>query len=179
MAKPRSVVQILNLLYRRFSTCVTLRRLRTRRTTQAPGRLQIGDTAQRGQAATKETPSPPSDGGEGWGEEAPLSVLCRTAPLLRPLPTPSAWGEEGENLLTPRRFRQILIEYNSALRLRPPFRIRLPSFVCLLSSVIRLRLRRAVFVVVVPIRADKAVRAPTHIRTRTVITATALLDKTV
>src|SRR5438128_11317340 len=36
-----------------------------------------------------DTPSPPSDGGEGQGEEV-------ATPLLDPLPTPSSWGEEKE-----------------------------------------------------------------------------------
>ena len=40
---------------------------------------------QRGSVATDRTPSPPSDGGEGRGEEAPLLV---------PLPTPPSQGEE-------------------------------------------------------------------------------------
>ena len=43
---------------------------------------------QRGEAAT--TPSPPSDGGEGRGEEARFCF----APLLGPLHTPSSRGEE-------------------------------------------------------------------------------------
>ena len=41
------------------------------------------------------TPSPPSDGGEGRGEEARLSQP-QSAPLLGPLPTPSSRGEEGD-----------------------------------------------------------------------------------
>src|SRR5437870_334799 len=36
-----------------------------------------------------DTPSPPSDGGEGRGEDV-------ATPLLSPLPTPSSWGEEEE-----------------------------------------------------------------------------------
>src|SRR6266849_4454716 len=37
------------------------------------------------------SPSPPSDGGEGWGEEARFY-----SPLLGPLPTRSSRGEDGE-----------------------------------------------------------------------------------
>src|SRR5258705_11316755 len=68
---------------------------------------------------------------ERAGERRRLCPYSSNCPSPR---TPSSWGEEGENLLTPRRFRQILIECNSALRLGPPFRIRLPSFVCLLGQ---------------------------------------------
>ena len=57
------------------------------------------------------TPSPPSDGGEGRGEEVLSSSWA--APLLSPLPTPASWGEEegkrtGRNRRGSRRFRQIL-----------------------------------------------------------------------
>jgi hypothetical protein len=37
-------------------------------------------------------PSPPSDGGEGWGEE----VRCYWFPLSSVLPTRSSRGEDGE-----------------------------------------------------------------------------------
>src|SRR6266568_3174963 len=40
----------------------------------------------------RDTPSPPSDGGEGRGKEA-------AAPLLGPRPTLSPWGEEEEPVL--------------------------------------------------------------------------------
>ena len=40
------------------------------------------------------SPSLPSDGGEGWGEEAHWFLWI--APLLGPLPTPSSRGEEEE-----------------------------------------------------------------------------------
>ena len=53
---------------------------------------------QRGGAAT--TPSPPSDGGEGRGEEERFWL----APLLGPLPTPSSRGEEEKP------YRQIFVE---------------------------------------------------------------------
>ena len=48
---------------------------------------------QRGGGAIKATPSPPSDGGEGRGEEARFSWI---ASLLGPLPTRSSRGEEEE-----------------------------------------------------------------------------------
>src|SRR6266576_1649548 len=50
--------------------------------------MEIG-TTQPGKTAT--TPSPPSDGGEGRGEEARLFWI---APLLGPLPARSSRGEE-------------------------------------------------------------------------------------
>src|SRR6266545_4212902 len=55
-------------------------------------------------AATKETPSPPSDGGGGRGEEGVFGV----APLLGPLPAPSSWGVE-ENLQSPPKLLCIAI----------------------------------------------------------------------
>src|SRR5260221_329846 len=42
------------------------------------------------------SPSPPSNGGEGRGEEVRSFWI---APLLDPLPTPSSRGEEGESAL--------------------------------------------------------------------------------
>ena len=68
---------------------------------------EYNSAIQRGAAKPQPTsPSPPSDGGEGWGEEEPplSSVL---SPLLR----------RGEGKKTSaRRFERILTEYNSALR---------------------------------------------------------------
>jgi hypothetical protein len=49
------------------------------------------------------SPSPPSDGGEGRGEEA-RSISARNAPLLDPLPTPASRGEEVTALSTLERY---------------------------------------------------------------------------
>src|SRR2546425_6712082 len=52
-------------------------------------------TAQRSSSqnhwAVQFSPSPPSDGGEGRGEEEPF---VQNSPLLGPLPIRSSWGEE-------------------------------------------------------------------------------------
>src|SRR5206468_6467265 len=42
-------------------------------------------------AQPQPTPSPPSDGGEGWGEDV---LIFGVPPLLGPLPTPASRGEE-------------------------------------------------------------------------------------
>ena len=42
--------------------------------------------------ASRLTPSPPAEGGEGRGEEA---RFIQDSPLLGPLPIRSSWGEEG------------------------------------------------------------------------------------
>src|SRR5437773_10268025 len=67
---------------------------------------------QRGGAATKHSLS-----SIGWRRGLGRGGA---APLLGPLPTPASWGEEEEkrdkNHRSLRRFRPILIEYNSAAR---------------------------------------------------------------
>src|SRR5207247_537599 len=82
--------------------------------------LQIRDTAQRGPAATKHSLS-----SIGWrrgpGRGGSFLSSSWAAPLLSPLPTPASWGEEegkrtGRNRRGSRRFRQILIDFKSALR---------------------------------------------------------------
>ncbi len=71
---PTSIAQIFNLTYRRFvigSVRTGIAGESSSIPDWAASRLQASDTAQRGKAATKHTPSPPCDGGEGRGEEEP------------------------------------------------------------------------------------------------------------
>src|SRR5688500_12686691 len=60
-----------------------------------PGALHLNNAAFQRSAAEPQpnTPSPPSDGGEGWGEEG-------AAALLGPLLTPASWGEEEQKRVT-------------------------------------------------------------------------------
>src|SRR6266852_1438221 len=55
-----------------------------------PRRME-GTLRARAASSSWNSPSPPSDGGEGWGEEVRFY-----SPLLGPLPTRSSRGEDGE-----------------------------------------------------------------------------------
>jgi hypothetical protein len=68
--------------------------------------------SQRGKAGAEATPSPPSDGGEGRGEEARWFLWI--APLLGPLPIPSSLGEEG-NLRKLRKLSWIALQSTAAM----------------------------------------------------------------
>src|SRR5882724_9174880 len=88
----------------------------TLRSLPTSGRVQLGDTSQRGRAATKGARLCPQDQPQRAGTTP--SVGVKPEPLA--VPTRCGWcfahSRAPQNRRGPRRFGQILIEYNSALR---------------------------------------------------------------
>jgi len=88
----------------------------TRRSLPTSGRVQLCDTSQRGRAATKGARLCPQDQPQRAGTTP--SVGVKPEPLA--VPTRCGWcfahSRAPQNRRGPRRFGQILIEYNSALR---------------------------------------------------------------